>query len=57
MVQNVAIAGDLEYCVHRLREIAKLDIDRITFALLSDGRKRRINQLANELIPRMLAET
>ena len=57
MVQNVAIAGDLDYCVHRLREIAKLDIDRITFALLSGGRKRRINQLANELIPRMLAET
>ena len=56
MVQNVAIAGNLDYCLQRLREISKLDIDRITFALLSGGRKRRIDQLANELIPRLLAE-
>ena len=57
MVQNVAIAGNLDYCLQRLREISKLDIDRITFALLSGGRKRRIDQLANELIPRLLAES
>ena len=56
MVQNVALAGNLDYCVRRLREIAKLDIDRITFALLSGGRKRRIDQLANEVIPALLTE-
>lgn len=56
MVQNVAIAGDLDYCVRRLLEISKLDVDRISFALLSGGRKKRIDQLAEEVIPRLLAE-
>ena len=54
MVQNVAIAGDLDYCVERIRALSELDIDRISFTFLSGGRERRINQLANELVPRLL---
>ncbi len=52
-VQSVAVAGDLETCLGRLREVAALDIDRITFALLSGGRMRRLEELATEVIPRL----
>ena len=50
-VRSVALAGTAEQCVTRLKELAALDIDRITFALLSGGRKRRLQQLADEIIP------
>lgn len=50
-VRSVALAGTREQCVERLTELAGLDIDRITFALLSGGRMRRMEQLANEIIP------
>jgi 5,10-methylenetetrahydromethanopterin reductase len=50
-VKSVALAGTAEQCVARLKELAALDIDRITFALLSGGRKRRLEQLADEIIP------
>lgn len=50
-VRSVALAGTKEQCVARLKELAALDIDRITFALLSGGRKRRLGQLADEIIP------
>lgn len=50
-VKSVALAGTAEQCVTRLKELAALDIDRITFALLSGGRKRRLEQLADEIIP------
>ena len=50
-VKSVALAGTAEQCVARLKELAALDIDRITFALLSGGRKRRLHQLADEIIP------
>lgn len=50
-VQSVAIAGSLDHCLERLRELAKLDVDRITFALLSGGRRRRLEQLATDVIP------
>lgn len=52
-VQSVAVAGDLETCLGRLREVAALDFDRITFALLSGGRMRRLEELAREVIPRL----
>ncbi|MEO5666035.1 MAG: LLM class flavin-dependent oxidoreductase [Nocardioides sp.] len=50
-VKSVALAGTAEQCVARLKELCALDLDRITFALLSGGRKRRMDQLANEIIP------
>lgn len=50
-VSSVAIAGNLETCLGRLRDLADLDVDRITFALLSGGRHRRLDQLANDVIP------
>jgi 5,10-methylenetetrahydromethanopterin reductase len=50
-VQSVAVAGNLSHCVERLREVAALDIDRITFALLSGGRERRLRELAEDVIP------
>jgi 5,10-methylenetetrahydromethanopterin reductase len=49
--RTVAIAGNVERCVARLRELAALDVDRITFALLSGGRIRRLGQLAQEILP------
>ena len=49
--QSVAIAGDLDTCVSRLRTICELDMDRISFALLSGGRERRIRELSEQVIP------
>jgi 5,10-methylenetetrahydromethanopterin reductase len=50
-VQSVAVAGNLKSCIERLKAVAALDIDRISFALLSGGRRRRLQQLASEVIP------
>lgn len=50
-VRSVAIAGTQEQCVARLRDLTELDIDRITFALLSGGRERRLVELAETIIP------
>lgn len=50
-VRSVALAGTAQRCVARVRELAALDIDRITFALLSGGRRRRMEQIAEQIIP------
>ncbi|SHK38563.1 Flavin-dependent oxidoreductase, luciferase family (includes alkanesulfonate monooxygenase SsuD and methylene tetrahydromethanopterin reductase) [Pseudonocardia thermophila] len=50
-VRSVALVGTTEQCVARLKQLCALDIDRITFALLSGGRRRRMEQLAREIIP------
>ena len=50
-VRSVALVGTAEQCVARLKRLCALDLDRITFALLSGGRKRRMEQLAGEIIP------
>lgn len=50
-VRTVAIAGNKAACVDRLRELAGLDVDRITFAALSGGRRRRMAQIAEDIIP------
>lgn len=50
-VKSVALAGTVERCVARLQELVRLDIDRITFALLSGGRMKHMEQLATEIIP------
>lgn len=50
-VGSVAIAGSAGTCIARLRELTNLDVDRITFALLSGGRMRRMDQLATEILP------
>ena len=55
-VQSVAIAGDRDSSIERLREVAALDFDRITFALLSGGRSRRLEQLATEVLPGLRPE-
>jgi 5,10-methylenetetrahydromethanopterin reductase len=47
----VAIAGDERHCMERLHQLGNLDVDRITFALLSGGRERRLDQLATRIIP------
>ena len=51
--QTVAIAGDVDYCVDRIRQVAECDIDRITFPLHSGGRRRRLDVFANDVIPRV----
>lgn len=50
-VRTVAIAGDAATCAARLRELVELDVDRITFALLSGGRRRRLAEIAERVIP------
>lgn len=50
-VRSVAIAGDEQACIARLRELVALDVDRITFALLSGGRLDRMAQIAERIIP------
>ncbi len=47
-VTSVALAGDRGTCVGRIGELWQLDIDRITFALLSGGREQRLAQLAHD---------
>lgn len=54
-VKSVALAGDVEHCVARLKELCALDIDRITFALLSGGRRKHMEQIADEIIPAVTA--
>lgn len=54
-VRSVALVGDEKACIERLRELAALDIDRITFALLSGGRKRHLKQLAERIIPAVVS--
>jgi len=49
--KSVALAGDLDTCVDRLRRLWQLDIDRITFALLPGGRERRLAYLSDTVIP------
>lgn len=39
----------------RLKELCELDIDRITFALLSGGRLKNMEQIATEIIPKVIA--
>ncbi len=41
-VRSVAIAGDEQACIARLRDLVARDVDRITFALLSGGRLDRM---------------
>ena len=50
-VRSVALAGSVGTCIERLRELSELDIDRITFALLSGGRQRRLDELAGTVLP------
>jgi len=52
-VRWAAIAGTEDECVSRLEKLAALDIDRISFALLSGGRSRRLHQLAEGILPRV----
>jgi len=52
-VQSVAVAGGLDACISRLRELGELDIDRFSFALLSGGRRKRLDTLVTEVIPRL----
>ncbi len=54
-VRSVTISGDREQCLARLLELAPVDIDRISFALLSGGRLRRLEELGRHVIPRLKA--
>ncbi|MFZ2240996.1 MAG: LLM class flavin-dependent oxidoreductase [Gordonia amarae] len=54
-VKSVALAGTVDHCVARLKELCELDIDRITFALLSGGRLKNMEQIATEIIPKVIA--
>ena len=49
-VRSVALVGDLDECVDRLRRLWQLDIDRITFALLSGGREQRLAFLSGTML-------
>lgn len=50
-VRSVTIVGNRDTCVERLKALRELDVDRITFALLSGGRLRRLAQLATDILP------
>lgn len=41
----LAVAGDVDQCAVRIREIADVGADRVTVALLSGGRERRLGDL------------
>ena len=46
--------GQIVFC-RSPGDFAALDIDRITFALLSGGRQRRLRELANDVVPALRA--
>ncbi|MEM7348956.1 MAG: LLM class flavin-dependent oxidoreductase [Chloroflexota bacterium] len=50
-VRSVALVGNRETCIARLKELWELDFDRITIALLSGGRFKRLEQLATDVLP------
>lgn len=54
--RSVALVGDLDTCVERIRRLWQLDIDRITFALLSGGREQRLALLSDSVIPAVRKE-
>jgi hypothetical protein len=39
------VAGDVDQCAVRIREIADVGADRVTVSLLSGGRARRLEDL------------
>lgn len=45
LAASLAIAGDLERCASRLRDLAEVGANRITASLLSGGRERRLDDL------------
>lgn len=53
-VKSVAIAGNQESSIARLRELWELDLDRITFSLMSGGRERRLDEIKNDVIPALV---
>ena len=55
-VKSVTISGKYEDCIKRLKEVAKLDFDRISFALLSGGRFRRLEELGQKVVPALREE-
>ena len=55
-VRSVTISGDRDHCLSRLHELSTVDIDRISFALLSRGRMRRLEELGKHVIPRLKAD-
>ena len=54
--QKVAIAGDVSYCISRLRALRGCGIDGVILALLPRGRRRRVAEFAKDIAP-MLEET
>jgi 5,10-methylenetetrahydromethanopterin reductase len=52
-VRRIAIAGPADRCLVRVKELARLDIDRMSFALLSGGRRRRLEQLDRDILPHL----
>jgi 5,10-methylenetetrahydromethanopterin reductase len=49
----VALAGPAQTCLARLRELAAVHVDRITFTLLSGGRLERVRALGDRLVARL----
>lgn len=49
----VALAGPPELCERRIRELLGMNVDRITFTLLSGNRLERLRQLGATLVPRL----
>ncbi len=50
-VRSVTLVGNRETCIQRLKALRALDVDRITIALLSGGRFRRLEELATDILP------
>jgi len=51
LVDLVAIAGPLDECVRRVRDLLALGVDRVTFTLPAGGRMERLRRLGEELLP------
>lgn len=51
--RSIAVAGDEDHCVERLRNLSSLRLDSITLSLLSKGREKRLRNLGESVLPRL----
>lgn len=51
----VAVAGPVDQCARRIKELLRLRVDRVTFTLLAGGRMNRLRQLGSEVVPAVSA--
>jgi 5,10-methylenetetrahydromethanopterin reductase len=53
LVDTIGVVGPVSRCVDQITPLFDLKIDRITFLSLPGGRERRLQEIADQLLPRL----